>query len=200
MAFSPETAQPLNELAEVLLRAPNSLSTSDRELIATYVSSQNDCDFCQRAHNAVAAYRLEGNENLVDEVKPDFQSALISDKLKALLAVAGNVKKGGKSVTSERIEKARQQGATDKEIHDTVLITAASCMYNRYVDGLATWAPTDPEIYRRNAKLLAEREEGTENFNWLQEQIAVRELLDVLNAFAQLLDVRFDLQCQSHDR
>jgi len=120
MAFSPETAQPLNELAEVLLRAPNSLSTSDRELIATYVSSQNDCDFCQRAHNAVAAYRLEGNENLVDEVKPDFQSALISDKLKALLAVAGNVKKGGKSVTSERIEKARQQGATDKEIHDTV--------------------------------------------------------------------------------
>jgi hypothetical protein len=43
MAFSPGTAQALNALAEVLLRAPNSVSEADREMIATYVSSQNDC-------------------------------------------------------------------------------------------------------------------------------------------------------------
>jgi len=156
MAFSPETAQPLNALAEVLLRGPNSLSAADREMIAIYVSSQNDCYFCQNAHGAVVAYRLGGNEKLVNDVKLNFESAEISDKMKALLAIAGKVQKGGKQVTATDVDRARQQGATDKEIHDTVLIAAAFCMYNRYVDGLATWAPTDPEMYRQNGKRLAE--------------------------------------------
>jgi uncharacterized peroxidase-related enzyme len=156
MAFSPETAKPLNALAEVLLRGPNSLSAADREMIATYVSSQNNCYFCQHAHGAVAAYRLQGNEKLIADVKANFEEAAIPDKLKALLAIAGKVQKGGKQVTSEDIERARKQGATDKEIHDTVLIAAAFCMFNRYVDGLATWAPTDQEMYRENGKRLAE--------------------------------------------
>jgi len=156
MAFSPETAKPLNELAEVLLRGPNTLSEADREIIATYVSSQNDCYFCQHAHGAVAAYRLNGNENLINHVKTDFKSAGISEKLKALLGIAGKVQRGGKNVTGNDIARARQNGASDKEIHDTVLIAAAFCMYNRYVDGLATWAPTDPELYRENGRRLAE--------------------------------------------
>ena len=156
MEFSPETAKPLNALVEVLLRGPNTLSPAEREMIATYVSSQNDCYFCQHAHGAVAAYRLDGNEKLINEIKSNFESAAISDKLKALLAIAGKVQQGGKQVTSEDVARARQQGATDKEIHDTVLIAAAFCMYNRYVDGLATWAPTDAEMYSENGKRLAE--------------------------------------------
>jgi uncharacterized peroxidase-related enzyme len=142
MAFSPETAKPLNELAEVLLRAPNSLPQADREMIATYVSAQNDCHFCQSAHGAAAAHYLGGNEKLVNEVKLNFEGTAIPDKLKALLAIAGKVQKGGKLVSNEDVARARQQGATDKEIHDTILIAAAFCMFNRYVDGLATWAPT----------------------------------------------------------
>jgi uncharacterized peroxidase-related enzyme len=157
MTFSPATAKPLNELAETLLRAPNSLSRGDREMIATYVSSQNDCYFCQNAHGAVAAHYLGDNETLVQQVKRDFVAAPVSDKLKALLTIAGKVQKGGKHVTTEDVENARAKGATDKEIHDTVLIAAAFCMYNRYVDGLATWAPTDPEAYRANGKRLAEQ-------------------------------------------
>jgi uncharacterized peroxidase-related enzyme len=125
-------------------------------LIATYVSSQNDCYFCQHAHGAVAAYRLGGDEKLVEDVKANFKSALITDKMKALLAIAGSVQKGGKQVTCEQVERARGEGATDKEIHDTVLIAAAFCMYNRYVDGPATWAPTDPAMYRENGKRLAD--------------------------------------------
>ncbi len=156
MAFSPETAKPLNALAEVLLRGPNSLSAADREMIATYVSSQNDCYFCQSAHGAVAAYRLGGNEKLVNDVKLNFESAGIADKLKALLNIAGKVQKDGKQVTTEDVARARQQGATDKEIHDTVLIAAAFCMFNRYVDGLATWAPENAEMCRENGKRLAE--------------------------------------------
>ena len=150
-AFRPEAAGPLCELAEVLLHTPGSLSMAERELIATCVSSLNDCHYCQTSHGALASYHLGGNEQLVADVKRDFQRAEISGKLKALLAIAARVHKSGKAVLESDIERAREHGATHLEIHDTVLIAAAFCMYNRYVDGLATWAPEDIESYRERA-------------------------------------------------
>jgi uncharacterized peroxidase-related enzyme len=155
MAFRPETAKTLNDLAEILLRGPSTLSRAERELIATSVSAQNDCFFCQTIHGAVAAHHLGGNEQLVLEVKQNPAQAPVSEKLKALLGIAGKVQRGGKNVELSDIERARRQGATDQEIHDTVLIAAAFCMYNRYVDGLATWAPTDPAAYRESGARLA---------------------------------------------
>ena len=155
MAFRPETARPLNQLADVLLRGPHSLSPGERELIATFVSAQNDCRYCQTIHGAIAAHHLQ-NEQVVGQVKDDFQQAPVSDKLKALLVIAGKTARGGKHVEAEDIARARQEGATDLEIHDTVLIAAAFCMFNRYVDGLATWAPDDPAFYRQRAALVAE--------------------------------------------
>jgi len=155
MAFRPETAKPLNELADILLRGPSTLSPGERELIATYVSSRNDCFFCQTIHGAVAAYHLGNDEQLVLDVKESSERAAVSGKLKALLAIAGKVQRGGKQVQPEDVARARGEGATDQEIHDTVLIAAAFCMYNRYVDGLATWAPEDPATYRESGAKLA---------------------------------------------
>jgi uncharacterized peroxidase-related enzyme len=155
MAFRPETAKPLNDLVDVLLRGPHTLSPGERELIATYVSSENDCRYCQTIHGAIAAHHLK-NEPLVVAVKADPQQAAVSDKMKALLVIAGHVAKGGKQVTSDDIARARAQGATDLEIHDTVLIAAVFCMCNRYVDGLATWAPDDADFYRQRAAFVAE--------------------------------------------
>jgi uncharacterized peroxidase-related enzyme len=148
MLLSPETTKPLRELAEVLLRGPNSLTPAEREMIATYVSSENDCYYCQHSHGAVAAEHLGGDYALIDQIKQNFTAAPVSDRLKALLVIAGKVQKGGKQVASEDVDRAREKGATDKEIHDTVLIAAAFCMFNRYVDGLDTWQPRDPETYR----------------------------------------------------
>jgi len=156
-AFRPETAKPMRELAEVLLRGPNSLTSGERELIATYVSSRNDCYFCQTSHGAAAAAHLGDRAHLVDEVKQDFLNAGVSAKLKALLTIAGQVQQGGKSVTAEAVEYARDLGATDLEIHDTVLIAAAFSMYNRYVDGLATWQPQNAEMYASMGEHLAHK-------------------------------------------
>ena len=156
MAFRPETAKPINELVNVLLHEPHSLSPGERELIATYVSAQNDCYFCQTIHGAIAAHHLGDDSELVQSVKFDFGQAGISEKMKALLTIAGQVQRGGKHVMSEDIEKARKEGATDLEIHDTVLIAAVFCMCNRYVDGLATWAPEGPEYYRERAPKVAQ--------------------------------------------
>jgi len=156
MAFRPETAKPLNELVDVLLRGPGTLTPGERELIATFVSAQNDCRYCQTIHGAIAAHHLGGAEDLVVAVKTDPEHAAISDKLKALLVIAGKTAESGRLVTSADIDKARRLGATDLEIHDTVLIAAVFCLCNRYVDGLATWAPDDPAFYRQRAALVAE--------------------------------------------
>jgi uncharacterized peroxidase-related enzyme len=173
MAFRPETAKPLNELVELLLHQPNSLTPGERELIATYVSSQNDCYYCQTIHGAIAAASLNDDEALVKKVKQDFQHADISEKLKALLVIAGQVQKGGKNVTAEAVAEARSLGATDMEIHDTVLIAAAFCMYNRYVDGLATWQPRDEAAYRERGKRVAENGYVVISREYLPTEVAV---------------------------
>jgi uncharacterized peroxidase-related enzyme len=150
----------LNGLAEELLRADNTLSRGDRELIAAYVSSRNKTVFCEHSHSAFAAVQLEGGIELVEDVKRDPDTAAIEPKLRALLHIAGKVADDGKGVTSSDIEAARAEGATDLEIHDTVLIAAAFCMYNRYVDGLDTWQPSNPQMYRERAHLLVEQGYG----------------------------------------
>ncbi|HSY01563.1 MAG TPA: peroxidase-related enzyme [Acidobacteriaceae bacterium] len=157
-AFRPETAKPMRELAETLLRGPSSLSSADRETIAAYVSSRNECRFCQLSHSAAAAEHLGGSDAhyaLIESVKADLDSASVTPKLRSLLRIAGKVQQGGKQVTSADIAAAREQGATDLDIHDAVLVAAAFCMYNRYVDGLATWQPDDPNSYRPMGKRMA---------------------------------------------
>ncbi|MCU0385637.1 MAG: carboxymuconolactone decarboxylase family protein [Flavihumibacter sp.] len=156
MAYSPATAKVLNELAEQLLRnEENSLTRGERELIATYISYKNDCFFCQNVHGALAGYYLQLDSKGIDGIKENTVSAPISEKMKGLLEIAAAVQQGGKYVEQAHIDAARSKGANDREIHDTVLIAAAFCMYNRYVDGLATWAPEDRQYYIDRAPVRA---------------------------------------------
>jgi uncharacterized peroxidase-related enzyme len=145
----PETAHHLLGLAQTLLRGPSSLTPAERELIATHVSAQNQCVFCTQSHAAAARYLYGEQRDIVDQVLQSQSDAPVSPKLRALLAIAGKVQQGGRRVTDEDVASARAEGADDQAIHDTVLIAAAFCMYNRYVDGLATWAPEDPASYER---------------------------------------------------
>jgi len=154
-AYRPETARPMRELAEILLRGPNTLTSGEREMIASYVSSLNGCVFCHASHRAAAAHHLDGDYDLVDSVRRNLETAPVSTKLKALLKIAGKVQESGRCVTAADIGDARAEGATDLEIHDTVLIAAAFSMYNRYVDGLATVTPIDPALYDVMGKRMA---------------------------------------------
>jgi uncharacterized peroxidase-related enzyme len=160
MRFRPETAKPLNDLAEVLLRASNSLPAGERELIAAYVSGLNECQFCCGSHSAFAAAQLDEGMPLVDQVRANVDTAPISAKLRALLKIAATVREDGRKVTPELVDAARAEGATDVEIHDTVLITAAFCMFNRYVDGLGTLVPEGPEAYAAATKRIVEQGYG----------------------------------------
>lgn len=164
MGYRPDTAKPLNELAEILLRnEDNTLSRGERELIGAYVSYLNDCFFCQNVHGAMAGHYMQCDMHAIDRIKMDVANSDIGEKMKTLLAIAGSVQRGGKNVSISQVEAAKNAGATDREIHDTVLIAAAFCMFNRYVDGLATWAPTDRNVYVQRAAMRAE--EGYADLN-----------------------------------
>lgn len=156
LAFRPEIAPPIVDLTNTLLHAPNSLTRGERELIAAYVSSLNDCTFCHDSHAVIASCHLNEDETFVDSVIANPAAAAVSDKLKALLAIAACVQQGGTRVQPGDVEHARRNGATDVEIHDTVLIAAVFCMFNRYVDGLGAGETTDPRMRRERARLVAE--------------------------------------------
>lgn len=145
--YRPQTAAPLCALTEAMLRGPSSLTIAERELIATYVSQRNACTFCATAHGAATCHSEGGDIAQVEGVRNDVHSAPVSEKLRALLHIAGKVQQNGNAMQPTDADAARAAGATDLEIHDTVLIAALFCLYNRYVDGLATRTPTDPAYY-----------------------------------------------------
>ncbi|GAB2691395.1 carboxymuconolactone decarboxylase family protein [Kitasatospora kifunensis] len=155
MATKPQSGHQLSALAEQLLRGDSPLSHGERELIAAYVSSLNGTRFCTSSHSAAAAHTLGGDYPTVEAVKHDLATAPVSEKLRALLRLAGKVQASGLAVTAEDIEAARSLGADDETIHDTVLIAAAFCMFNRYVDGLAAITPEDPALYDKIGEMLA---------------------------------------------
>jgi uncharacterized peroxidase-related enzyme len=148
LAFSPKTAKPLLELAEILLRSPNLLTSAEWEMIAGHVSDRNECNFCQLSHGAAAATDLNGNCDLMEQIKMNPEGAAVSEKLKALLKIAGKVQQGGKQMSAADVKRSRREDASDKEIHDAVLIAASLCIFNRYVDGLTAWQTQDPDVYR----------------------------------------------------
>ncbi len=164
MIACPETQTHLSGLAEALLRGPSSLTSAERELIASYVSSRNECNFCTQSHAAAARAHYGELRQLVDQVLADLHTAPVSAKLKALLTIADKVRSDGRLVQAADVDRARAEGADDKAIHDTVLIAAAFCMFNRYVDGLGTWAPTDPAAYEQTGMRLAKQ--GYVNFDF----------------------------------
>ncbi|MBS1912320.1 MAG: peroxidase-related enzyme [Bacteroidetes bacterium] len=165
LQFRPQTGEALSHLAQTLLRGNSPLKAAERELIAAYVSGLNECAFCHRSHAAAARSLFGVERSVVDAVVRDLDSAPIGQKMKALLRIAAKVQQGGRNVAPEDIAAARMYGADDVEIHDTVLVAAAFCMYNRYVDGLATWAPEDGPVYDAMGDHLAAEGYGAANRN-----------------------------------
>src|SRR5688572_514505 len=118
LEYRKDSAQPIRELTQILLRGPSTLTEGERELIATIVSHRNECKFCTTAHTA-AADLLLGEKDTSEKIKQDITTAPVSEKMKALLTIAAQVQESGKNVTEKSVAKAREAGATDIEIHDT---------------------------------------------------------------------------------
>lgn len=160
------TERHLDGLANELMTCESSLTKAEREMIATYVSFGNKCYFCTNSHAAAARHLLAEQRGLVDEMLHNLGTADVTPKLRALLVIADKVRQGGRLVTTEDVEAARRHGADDQAIHDTVLIAGMFCMFNRYVDGLATWTPQDPKVYDEIGARIATKGYGS---RWREE-------------------------------
>lgn len=142
--FDREVASRLTAMGQTIMRRPRGLSVGDRELIGAFVSKLNDCKFCCDSHTACAKMYL--GHSTVDEVIRQCNVEYLPMKLRALLCVAANVQGLDRDDLPRTIANAKEFGATDEEIHDTVLVTAFFSMCNRYVDGLGTtFRPGEPE-------------------------------------------------------
>lgn len=153
-----DTAGPLTDLAEMLLRtnASETFTSAEREMVAAYVSWLNECVFCSESHAAAANHHAK-NDKFAQTVW-DEQFKAPSARMEKLLAIAKKVQSMNfKSVSKADVEAAKELGATEKDIHDTVLIAAAFCMYNRYVDGLGTICPPrNDQMYKMMGAELAD--------------------------------------------
>lgn len=161
MLAYPNTGRHIAGLAEALLRGPSSLTRTEREIIATYVSCGNGCTFCSNLHAEVAKHVMGQEGDRLHDVLRAVQNRTvdesnIDDKMRALLVVAEKVRENGHLVSEADIADARDAGADDQAIHDTVLVAAMFSMINRYIDGLAAFTPTDPAVYAQAGAALAE--------------------------------------------
>lgn len=155
--YKSATGKQLSNLAHALIKGPSTLTSAERELIASHVSYLNNCEFCHMSHGASATEYLGDQGKTVQCIIDDIDTAPVSAKMKTLLRIAGKVQQSGRAVTPDLIDAAKKQGATDEEIHDTVLIAAAFCMYNRYVDGLNTALPESRDEYKDMGVRLAKK-------------------------------------------
>jgi uncharacterized peroxidase-related enzyme len=158
----PHSRKPLNALTNAVLVGDASLTRGERELIAAYTSARNECNFCRDSHAAAARHLLLDRPSVVDDVLRDAQAAPISEKMRALLAIADKVRKDGRLVSAVDVKRAKDAGADDRALHDTVLITAMFCMFNRYVDGLGTSLPEDPSVFDLVGARIAEHGYGSQ--------------------------------------
>ena len=158
-AYRPDVYTYMGGLANLMLHQEHPSSTltlADRELIATYVSYLNRCQYCHSSHGAIAAAH-SGNPELVQQVSCDYETSKSTPKMKALLKIGGMVQKSGKEVSKEAVDDAIKNGASEMDIHDAILIASMFCMFNRYVDGLGTEMPEDRETFEQRGEMIAER-------------------------------------------
>jgi uncharacterized peroxidase-related enzyme len=137
------------------------LRRAEREMIATAVSAGNDCFYCMDSHAAFATELLARDGDavrtpLVDELKVGSLGGF-DPKMRALLDIAGVVRRNPLELTAAHVEGAKSAGATDGDVQLAVLIASAFSMYNRLVDGLRAMTPPTTEPYAEPARRIADQ-------------------------------------------
>ena len=152
-AFRPEVTSHLASFTEGVMRSPAPLSDGLRELIATYTSWTNQCEFCWRSHAAVAA-ELLGSEKLVRDVLENLESSALPEPEKALMRFAAKMTRELPEMHEEDIAELRQFGWSDEAIYYAIMVVALFNFYNRWVTTSGVH-PVSDEVHRMHGKRLA---------------------------------------------
>lgn len=153
LAFDPEAANHLAALSHTLMHKPSPLSAGLRELIATYTSYLNDCEFCMKAHAAVAS-KLLGDESLVWSVIDNLETSALAEKEKALLRFVQKVTLTPSSITAADTLALNQAGWDDASIFYAISACALFNFYNRWISASGVH-PVSDEAFKRLASRMA---------------------------------------------
>jgi uncharacterized peroxidase-related enzyme len=170
LAFRPKAALHLARFSQEIMHEPAPISQGLRELIAAYTSSLNRCDFCMKAHAAVAAY-LYGDVTLVWSTIRDLEKSALPDNEKAMLRFTHKVTLASDSISPADIAELHRAGWDDTSIYYAIAACALFNFYNRFVSANGV-KPVSDEAFRRFGARMA-------NQGYLREERSLRDTLQL---------------------
>jgi uncharacterized peroxidase-related enzyme len=153
LAFDPEAAHHLAALSHTLMHKPGPLSAGLRELIAAYTSSLNNCEFCMKAHAAVASQLLD-DESLVCSVIDNLETSALAEKEKALLRFVKKITLAPSSITAADTQTLNEAGWDDASIFYAISASALFNFYNRWISASGVH-PVSDEAFKRLGSRMA---------------------------------------------
>jgi len=138
----PDTALPLLDYHEALMRGPSALSIAERELIAAYVSGLNACDYCYGVHQ-VTAEQFGIDEAALTGLLADVSTAEVDDRMRPMLAYLGKLTRDPSKVSPADARALLTAGWDERALHDAVSVCALFNFMNRFVNGLGITADDD---------------------------------------------------------
>jgi uncharacterized peroxidase-related enzyme len=144
----------MKKITHEAMRGDSDWSVGERELMAAYVASLNQSQFCIGAHSATAALALE-SEALVAAVIADLDTAPIDDRLRAALRMLGTLTREH-TVTTDDVREVLDAGATEQQIMDALAVCFVFNITTRLADAFAFQLLT-PDGYTRGANYLLKR-------------------------------------------
>jgi uncharacterized peroxidase-related enzyme len=154
LAFRPKAAQHLARFSHEIMHEDAPISSAMRELIAAYTSSLNRCEFCMKAHAAVAAW-LYQDEALVWSVIRDMEGSVLPEPDKAMLRFARKVALDSGAIDASDITTLHSSGWDDASIYYAIAACALFNFYNRFVSANGV-KPVSDEAFRRFGRRMAE--------------------------------------------
>ena len=154
LAFRPKAAQHLARFSHEIMHEDAPISAAMRELIAAYTSSLNNCEFCMKAHAAVAAW-LYQDEVLVWSVIRDMEGSALQESDKAMLRFVRKVTQDSGAISESDIAELHASGWDDTSIYYAIAACGLFNFYNRFVSANGV-KPVSDEAFRRFGRRMAE--------------------------------------------
>jgi uncharacterized peroxidase-related enzyme len=147
----PDTARPLLDYHELVMRGPSPFTVAERELIAAYVSGVNECGYCHGVHTATAeAFGIP--EGLLEALLADLDTAPVDEKIRAVLRYVGKLTTAPARLTDDDAAAVLAAGWDERALHDAVIVCALFNFMNRMVNGLGIKA--DESYFALSGKRL----------------------------------------------
>lgn len=146
--------KPMSKVTQEAMRGTSSWSVGDRELMAAFVARTNQCEFCTKAHSAVAQ-RAYGDGKSVPTALSDLDTADLSGPLRATLLLLGKLTREHK-LSTEDMRAVLAAGVSRKQIEDALAVCFSFNVIGRLADAFGFAVP-GPEAFEAGAKYLLAR-------------------------------------------